>query len=203
MLRQKVWNTSKANAIAAKKRCISSMVSAGNSQAGLLVIPKSTQQSSLSVVIPRHSNTPTTTASRAATAVRLFSSNNNNSSSDNSSNPEVILVDNVIKMKNTALAIGLIGFCISVGLYSVNAVGQAGNSSVDGSEDPLSNLRREAEAAKTDKDTKLAVERENTEVMLKQLRDSEFDPDRILDEEEAIAAAEKASKKRKKWLGIF
>ena len=77
-------------------------------------------------------------------------------------------------------------------MYSMNAVGQADDSSYaitsdnegeQREEDPLAGLRAEAKAAQTARD-KRALENEETSEMVRRANRGEFDPDHISEEEE-------------------
>jgi hypothetical protein len=108
--------------------------------------------------------------------------------------PETILVDSTVRMKNNVLALTLLGFCGWIMYYSMQAVGQAGDSSTD----PLSALKEEAAAAQKKRDRQKLEEHE-TEELIQKLNRGELDPDVAeLNELEAAQMAQN-TKKRPWW----
>lgn len=108
--------------------------------------------------------------------------------------PDVIVIDSVIQIKNVVLASLLVAFCVGVATYSMNAVGQAGSG---GSDDPLAALKQEAAAAQV-KSEQAALQTESTVDMLQQFQAGAYDPDRIDDDDEN-ESIEKNEKKRAWW----
>jgi hypothetical protein len=103
--------------------------------------------------------------------------------------PDSASVSTEIKVKNAALAVSLMGFCVGVAWYSTYAVGQAGG----GAEDPLAALRNEAAAAqqKHEREERKASDAED---VLKQFHAGGYDPDLLEDQ-----AEETITKKKRPW----
>lgn len=113
---------------------------------------------------------------------------------------EAIAVSSSTRAKNAALALGLASFCGGVMWYSMNAVGQAGSG---GGDDPLAQLKEEAQEARERHDREMQQSDDAT-AMLKQFQAGEYDPDKSEEEqllamEKEEAAAKQQSKKRPWW----
>ena len=107
--------------------------------------------------------------------------------------PEVIEINQTIRMKNYALAAVLVGFCVSVGMYSVQAVGQSGSGDKN---DPLAVLKQEAQAAQDKRSAEQQSVAEQ-QAMMRKFQAGQFDPDQ--QELEELEQAEGGSKKKPWW----
>mgnify|MGYP003416875347 CR=1 FL=1 len=105
--------------------------------------------------------------------------------------PAPAVLDNSVHIKNFALATALVGFAVGVMVYSMNRVGQAG----DTSDDPLAALKEEASHA-AQKQAQEQSGMEETADMLRKFQAGGYDPD--LQEQEALEEAQEAAEKRKK-----
>lgn len=106
--------------------------------------------------------------------------------------PETILVDDSIRMKNNVMGVALACFCVGVAWYSMNAVGQAGSTS----DDPLAALKQEAAAAQKVHDQQAATESNVTE-MLEKFNKGEYDPD--VQELNELEERQQQSQTKKPW----
>lgn len=97
------------------------------------------------------------------------------------SEPDVAEIPIATTVANIALGTALMAFCIGVGLYSMNKVGQASNSGSGDPDDPLAQLKREAAYAQESRQQKERTTSEATEV-LQQFQSGEYDPDKYEDD---------------------
>ncbi|GAX15866.1 hypothetical protein FisN_2Lh405 [Fistulifera solaris] len=95
------------------------------------------------------------------------------------------LVSTGTHVKNTSLAVVLLGFCGGVAYYSMRAVGQAAAG-----DDPIAALRQEAMVAQErhEKEEKQAQESQD---MLEKFKAGDYDPDRYEEEDDNPATRKK------------
>jgi hypothetical protein len=94
------------------------------------------------------------------------------------------------QVKNGALAVSLLAFCVGVAWYSMNAVGQAGGDK----DDPLAALKEEAAVAQVKQDREAQTSDEATS-MLESFQSGEFDPDKY----EELEAEQEAANRKSPW----
>ena len=104
-----------------------------------------------------------------------------------------------MKMNNAILATALLGFVSGIWYYSMNAVGSQESVSGGASDDPLAQLKLEAQEAMDRQEKELKPE-EKTKQLLQEFTRGEHDPDKAeLDALEELEAEEAAANKKKKW----
>jgi hypothetical protein len=103
-----------------------------------------------------------------------------------------ITLDNTIRMKNFALATVLMGCCIGIMWYSMQAVGQAGEK-----DDPLKALKMEAAEAQKKHDQEQATTASAAD-MLEKFQKGEYDPDHVPEEE-----ADDVAPSKKPWWKVW